>query len=117
MSMPTVPPAPARLSMMICWPHAAASFCATARAVMSAPPPGATGTIRRIGLSGYAAAANAGNDARSKAVSAALRITVLLGPAGVIGERELVEPWRVADVLRRGDRERVKIKRHHGDVV
>jgi hypothetical protein len=48
-----VPPAPARLSTMNCWPNSAVSFDANMRATMSVPPPGASGTITRTGRSGH----------------------------------------------------------------
>src|SRR5262245_61721362 len=51
-SVATTPPAPGRLSMMICWPIWSLIFCATTRAVMSPTPPGPNGTRKRIGLDG-----------------------------------------------------------------
>ena len=52
-----LPPAPARLSTTMVWPHVSVSFCATRRATMSVAPPGANGTMirtgrQRIGLGG-----------------------------------------------------------------
>ena len=44
--MPTAPPAPIRFSTIIGWPSSLASGIANGRAVMSAMPPGASGTIR-----------------------------------------------------------------------
>src|SRR4051812_36400299 len=49
-----MPLAPARLSTTTCWPNAAENFCPTSRAMMSFDPPGANGTMRRMGLEGYA---------------------------------------------------------------
>ena len=54
MSAPTLPPAPARLSTMNCWPKARLSSGAMARANMSVVPPGANGTTMRTVLVGQA---------------------------------------------------------------
>ena len=54
-SAPIVPPAPPRLSTTIGWPRRSDSFCARLRAMKSVAPPAGNGTMRRIGLSGYAA--------------------------------------------------------------
>ena len=53
MSTPIVPAAPGRLSTMTCCPQRSVSFAATARAVMSVPPPGTKGPMRRTGFVGY----------------------------------------------------------------
>src|SRR5688572_33371524 len=50
------PPAPPRLSAIICWPSAGESFSAMRRATVSVPPPGAFGTMMRMGLVGYCCA-------------------------------------------------------------
>src|SRR6218665_4075512 len=47
---PRLPPAPGRLSTTTLQRFCSAIFCATVRAIMSVPPPGGNGTIRRIGL-------------------------------------------------------------------
>ena len=47
-----LPPAPARLSTMNCWPKALVSSGASARARMSVVPPAANGTTMRTGLVG-----------------------------------------------------------------
>src|SRR5712691_6238968 len=52
-SMPIIWPAPGRLSTTNCRPNDSESFSATARAMMSVPPPAAEGTIKRTGLDGY----------------------------------------------------------------
>src|SRR6185369_13381694 len=52
-SAPMVEPAPARLSMMICWPTASASFWLTMRPGISAAPPAEKGTTHRTGRFGY----------------------------------------------------------------
>ena len=49
---PSSPPAPGRLSTMICWPTCFVSSVATMRASVSDELPGACGTINRIGRSG-----------------------------------------------------------------
>src|SRR2546427_5226907 len=49
------PPAPPRFSITTGCPRLSASAGTKLRAVMSVPPPGAAGTIRRIGLAGYCA--------------------------------------------------------------
>ena len=50
--VPTVPPAPARLSMTICWPSASPSLSLTERMTMVVLPPGGNGMISVIGRSG-----------------------------------------------------------------
>src|SRR5262249_12693558 len=47
-----VPPAPARLSMMIFWPSASLILSDTARATIEVEPPGANATTNVIGRSG-----------------------------------------------------------------
>src|SRR3954471_22335451 len=47
-----LPPAPPRLSMMICWPSASEIFGLSMRDSTSAPPPGGKPTIQRIGFDG-----------------------------------------------------------------
>ena len=72
-------PAPGRFSTTTDWPHCWVSPCATMRATMSLPPPGASGTIMRTGLEGYLAAfpfcaramGPAGNTAERKTAIAA----------------------------------------------
>jgi hypothetical protein len=56
-SSPIDPVPPARLSTTTFCPHSALSFCATARVVISPPPPGAIGTMKRTGLAGNDCAA------------------------------------------------------------
>src|SRR5712691_2237153 len=53
--MPTVPPAPGRLSITICCPSRALSSVATIRLVTSGPLPGPQGTTHRMGFVGYCA--------------------------------------------------------------
>ena len=53
-SVPTMPPAPARLSTMIGWPSAWLIAGASSRAVKSTLPPGGKPTTRRTGRSGKA---------------------------------------------------------------
>src|SRR5712692_1195271 len=48
------PPAPARLSMMICWPRGSVSFCPSSLPMISTGPPGANGAMKRTGLLGQA---------------------------------------------------------------
>jgi len=48
----TVPPAPPRLSMTICWPSVSLILSATLRAIVLALPPGANGTTSVIGRAG-----------------------------------------------------------------
>src|SRR6266849_2691265 len=52
-STPMVPAAPARFSTTTGWPNACVSRSAAKRAVMSFEPPGAKGTIHRIGFEGH----------------------------------------------------------------
>src|SRR6266566_2769705 len=58
--MPTVPPAPGRLSITICCPSRALSSVATMRLVTSGPLPGPQGTMNRMGFVGYCANAEVG---------------------------------------------------------
>ena len=51
-AVPSVLPAPGRLSTRPCWPNESWNICATKRAAMSLPPPGANGTMMRIGRVG-----------------------------------------------------------------
>src|SRR5262245_10559421 len=51
------PPAPPRFSITTGWPRLSCSAGVKLRAVMSVPPPGAAGTISRIGRVGYCASA------------------------------------------------------------
>src|SRR4051812_10146801 len=48
-----MPPAPARLSITTCCPHASVKRCPIARAVKSLELPGVPGTMTRIGRAGY----------------------------------------------------------------
>src|SRR5512134_2785801 len=56
---------PGRFSTTTGWPHASVSLGPIRRAWMSAGPPGANGTIKRIGFAGYCCAKDtpADNDA------------------------------------------------------
>src|SRR5574340_173919 len=48
-----VPPAPPRLSTMICWPRISPSLGVKMRPMISVLPPGANGMTMRTGLVGY----------------------------------------------------------------
>src|SRR3990172_8899662 len=52
-SVPMIPFAPARFSIVTGWPRSSCTFGSTIRAVTSAPP-GGKGTITRMGLAGNA---------------------------------------------------------------
>jgi hypothetical protein len=54
-----LPPAPPRLSMTTCCPSASPRRVAIARPIVSVPPPGGNGRMKRIGLVGYCACAGA----------------------------------------------------------
>src|SRR5262245_41633820 len=54
------PPAPGRLSMMICLPHSSVRRAATMRAMTSFDAPGAKPTSQRMGLLGNPGAGSAG---------------------------------------------------------
>src|SRR5450759_5692923 len=41
---------------MNCWPNVSVSFCPRVRAIMSVPPPGLNGTIKRTGFVGHVVA-------------------------------------------------------------
>jgi hypothetical protein len=77
MSTPIVPLAPGRLSTTTVCPQRSLSFCATARAVISVPPPGGNGTINLIGRAGKAEPGpdDAGAGAAANAVAAAMSKT------------------------------------------
>src|SRR6476620_7305624 len=51
-----LPPAPGRLSMTTCCVKPSVIFCPNARAMVSFPPPGGNGTMKRIGFVGKACA-------------------------------------------------------------
>ena len=51
-SMPTLPLAPGRFSTTIVWPSSLPASSASRREIMSELPPGAVGTISRIGRVG-----------------------------------------------------------------
>lgn len=60
----TMPPAPGLFSITTGWPGSVLAMCSpTARAVMSAAPPGALGTTMRTALVGKAASAHGANTA------------------------------------------------------
>src|SRR6476620_7880070 len=52
-SLAMVPPAPGRMSTIICWPHFWVSFWPTVRDATSLGPPAANPTSRRMGFAGY----------------------------------------------------------------
>src|SRR5215468_2824968 len=60
-----LPPAPPRLSITTGWPNALEMRSPTRRPTMSALPPAANGTIRRIGRSGYFANASRPSSTRT----------------------------------------------------
>src|SRR5882672_11293948 len=51
-SVPMMPFAPGRFSTSTCWPHVSCMRAASARLMMSVPPPGVYGTMMRTGLDG-----------------------------------------------------------------
>src|SRR6266705_219421 len=65
-SIPIIWPAPGRLSTTNCCPSDSESFCASARAMMSVPPPAAEGTMKRTGFAGYAVCAAADSQASAE---------------------------------------------------
>src|SRR5690242_4867516 len=66
-------PALGRLSITRVWPSDLDMACATVRAVMSAMPPGAKGTISVMGFTGHAGCARARPGRASAAASSRLR--------------------------------------------
>src|SRR5215471_19916381 len=64
--LPMLPDAPGRFSTTTGWPSRGARRSATKRAIMSGPPAGVNGTIRRIGWSGQAKAGAAANRLAAK---------------------------------------------------
>src|SRR5512139_3227431 len=54
-SAPMLAPPPPRLSMMICCPSASPRRVPMARPIVSVPPPGGNGRMKRIGRLGYCA--------------------------------------------------------------
>src|SRR5262245_54855649 len=75
-----VPPAPVLLSTTTVWPSDLASSSAKMRATMSAVAPGASGTIRRIDLAGYACARATPEAATSVAARSALFVRTIVAP-------------------------------------
>src|ERR1700682_1520396 len=73
-----VPPAPGRMSTMICWPHFCVSFWPTVRDATSLGPPAANPTSRRMGLAGYCCAHAAELIATSAAAHDAERVSHIL---------------------------------------
>src|SRR3954469_11121235 len=71
-----LPPAPPRLSMMICWPSASEIFGLNIRDSTSAPPPGGKPTIQRIGFDGQVWADAAAAVATSAAARMDFRILI-----------------------------------------
>jgi hypothetical protein len=60
-----MPSPPGLVSTTTGWPSSCASGCVKMRAPSSAAPPGGKGTMKRIGLLGYCAAAAADDSART----------------------------------------------------
>src|SRR4051794_39674905 len=89
-SLPTLPPAPARLSTTIGWPSDLLISVLTSRAMVSETP-AEKGTISRIGWFGQGASASAGSAARERTAAAARRRVrrgipgFLLGPSRAFG--------------------------------
>src|SRR3954453_16713582 len=69
--MPMLPAAPPRLSTITCWPSECEMAIERMRAMMSVGPPGAKGTTRVMGRSGYAASVGATRHAKMPAQAAA----------------------------------------------
>src|SRR5262245_18668998 len=69
--MPMLPAAPPRLSTITCWPSECEMAIERMRAMMSVGPPGANGTTRVMGRSGYAASAGATRHVKMPAQAAA----------------------------------------------
>src|SRR5688572_33251255 len=88
-----LPPAPGRLSITTCCPHASASLTPTMRASTSFGPPAGYGTIRRTGRFGKtsAAAAAAGKDAIAAIASAA---SLLIEDPGEVGDAGREVYWK-----------------------
>src|SRR5688572_24444180 len=89
--MPMVSAPPGRFSTTTVWPSAFVSSGARMRATVSVALPGAWGTMKRIGRSGYCAAAPAAAKARQAASSLAERTKdflhdVAAGPHRVLAD-------------------------------
>src|SRR4051794_7337684 len=96
MPAPSVPPAPARLSITTGWCNASEIFWPTMRPRMSVVPPAAKGTISVIGLEGQASAACAAAPANRPAGASvattarrerekAVIVVSFLGPLASVG--------------------------------
>ena len=85
---------------MNCWPNSAVSRAANMRATMSVPPPGASGTIMRTGLSGHfvgwACAGGPGRSEREDDRAGSIRSFFLLLP------RSARSPERIAHLTNAG---------------
>src|SRR6266705_1510671 len=79
--MPTVPPAPGRLSITICCPSRALSSVATIRLVTSGPLPGPQGTMNRMGFVGYCANAEVGAKPSRTAIRASASKNLRIFPS------------------------------------
>src|SRR5437773_2689836 len=79
--MPTVPPAPGRLSITICCPSRALSSVAIMRLVTSGPLPGPQGTMNRMGFVGYCANAEVGARPSRSAIRASASKSLRIFPS------------------------------------
>src|SRR6185503_14157441 len=93
-SVPTMLPAPGRLSTMTGFPSDWASPSATIREVRSLPPPGANGATNRIGFDGYSwAVANGDSKADSNRIAGTFRVK-----RGIIPRSTFIPQSASADV-------------------
>src|SRR5467141_1427488 len=77
MPVAILPAAPLRFSTTTGFPHRSVSFCASCRARISTPPPGANPTSSRTGLAGYCAPA--GSEAISSSAGSSARKSCFMG--------------------------------------
>src|SRR2546429_427720 len=115
-----LPEAPARLSTTTGWPQRSPSFCATRRAMMSVPPPGAKPTTRRTGLAGYAWAPAAADHAQTATRKSPRSCSVHMRARRLDDRRPLGElrPDEGAELLGRGagrgvDADVLQVLEHH----
>src|SRR5258706_1364990 len=81
-----LPLAPGRFSTITCWPRRAASGSATTRALLSATPAGAKGTMMRTAFAGHSCAAALLRIRQRKPASATLmKVELRYAPLPFIG--------------------------------
>src|SRR4029079_1448694 len=108
MAAPMLPPAPARFSISTGWPSVSESFCWATRATISVGPPGAKGTMTRIGLEGQVCACAERTTPSSRTSNAFFFISMLLPHAA----RDFGAPFLDRPEARQFPRLRLDLRPH-----